>query len=60
MRLIAPRSSRRAFEVLDLLERNLLPVHFYDVDTDDESASFLNWLEHPARGDADPRARGAT
>ena len=28
MRLIAERGSRRAFEVRDLLERNLLPVHF--------------------------------
>ena len=34
MRLIAPRGSRRAFEVRDLLERNLLPVRFFDVDTD--------------------------
>ena len=38
MRLIAPRGSRRAFEVRDLLERNLLPVRWYDVDTDEESA----------------------
>jgi thioredoxin reductase (NADPH) len=28
MRLIAPRGSRRAFEVRDLLERNLLPVRW--------------------------------
>src|SRR5271156_5633399 len=47
MRLIAPRGSRRAFEVRDLLERNLLPVRWYDVDTDDESAALLNWLEIP-------------
>jgi thioredoxin reductase (NADPH) len=47
MRLIAPRGSRRAFEVRDLLERNLLPVRFYDVDTDDESAKMLEWLEIP-------------
>jgi thioredoxin reductase (NADPH) len=47
MRLIAPRGSRRAFEVRDLLERNLLPVHWYDVDTDDESAEMLDWLEIP-------------
>ncbi len=39
MRLIAARGSRRAFEVRDLLERNLLPVRWYDVDTDDESAA---------------------
>jgi thioredoxin reductase (NADPH) len=47
MRLIAPRSSRRAFEVRDLLERNLLPVRWYDVDTDEESAAMLNWLDIP-------------
>ncbi|MHB8694351.1 MAG: FAD-dependent oxidoreductase [Solirubrobacteraceae bacterium] len=47
MRLIAPRGSRRAFEVRDLLERNLLPVRFFDVDTDAESAALLNWLDIP-------------
>jgi thioredoxin reductase (NADPH) len=47
MRLIAPRGSRRAFEVRDLLERNLLPVRWYDVDTDEESAKMLEWLEIP-------------
>jgi thioredoxin reductase (NADPH) len=47
MRLIAPRGSRRAFEVRDLLERNLLPVRWYDVDTDDESARLLEWLDIP-------------
>lgn len=47
MRLIAPRGSRRAFEVRDLLERNLLPVRWYDVDTDDESAAMLDWLGIP-------------
>ena len=47
MRLIAPQASRRAFEVRDLLERNLLPVHWYDVDNDPESAEMLNWLEIP-------------
>jgi thioredoxin reductase (NADPH) len=47
MRLIAPRSSRRAFEVRDLLERNLLPVRWYDVDTDAESAALLDWLDIP-------------
>ena len=47
MRLIAPRGSRRAFEVRDLLERNLLPVRWYDVDTDAESAAMLDWLEIP-------------
>src|SRR5437868_3369714 len=44
MRLIAPRGSRRAFEVRDLLERNLLPVRWYDVDTDAESAALLDRL----------------
>jgi len=47
MRLIAPRGSRRAFEVRDLLERNLLPVHWYDADTDDDAAHMLEWLEIP-------------
>jgi thioredoxin reductase (NADPH) len=47
MRLIAPRGSRRAFEVRDLLERNLLPVRWYDVDTDQESAAMLDWLGIP-------------
>src|ERR1700748_234404 len=47
MRLIAPRGSRRAFEVRDLLERNLLPVRFFDVDTDAESATLLEWLDIP-------------
>jgi len=47
MRLIAPRGSRRAFEVRDLLERNLLPVRWYDVDTDEESAAMLEWLDIP-------------
>ncbi len=47
MRLIASRNSRRAFEVRDLLERNLLPVRWYDVDTDAESAAMLDWLEIP-------------
>ena len=47
MRLIAARDSRRAFEVRDLLERNLLPVRWYDADTDDESARMLEWLDIP-------------
>ena len=47
MRLIAPRGSRRAFEVRDLLERNLLPVRFLDVDTDEDSAAMLKWLDIP-------------
>src|SRR5262249_33043542 len=47
MRLIAARGSRRSFEVRDLLERNLLPVRWYDVDTDAESADMLEWLGIP-------------
>jgi thioredoxin reductase (NADPH) len=47
LRLIAPESSRRAFEVRDLLERNLYPVHWYDVDNDPESDEMLKWLEIP-------------
>jgi thioredoxin reductase (NADPH) len=47
MRLIAARGSRRAFEVRDLLERNLLPVRWYDVDTDADSAALLGWLNIP-------------
>lgn len=47
LRLIAPRGSRRAFEVRDLLERNLVPVRWYDVDTDEDSAAMLKWLQIP-------------
>jgi thioredoxin reductase (NADPH) len=47
LRLIAARGSRRAFEVRDLLERNLIPVRWYDVDTDPESAAMLDWLQIP-------------
>src|SRR5919108_415668 len=47
LRLIASRRSRRAFEVRDLLERNLLPVRWYDVDTDAESAALLDTLGIP-------------
>jgi thioredoxin reductase (NADPH) len=47
LRMIAPQSSRRAFEVRDLLERNLLPVRWYDVDHDPESDEMLKWLEIP-------------
>jgi thioredoxin reductase (NADPH) len=47
LRLIAPRGSRRAFEVRDLLERNLIPVRWYDVDSDPESTAMLDWLAVP-------------
>ena len=53
MRLIAARGSRRAFDVRDLLERNLLPVRWYDVDTDDESAALLEQVADVERA---PRA----
>jgi thioredoxin reductase (NADPH) len=42
LRLFARRDSRRAFEVRDLLERNLMPVRWYDVDTDPEAAETLD------------------
>src|SRR5215813_12275654 len=45
LRLLAERGSRRAFEVRDLLERNLLPVRFYDVDSDPQAEAFLDWLD---------------
>ena len=47
LRLIAPRGSNRAFQVRDLLERNLLPVRWFDVDTDEESAGLLKKLDIP-------------
>jgi thioredoxin reductase (NADPH) len=47
LRLIASRQSGRAFEVRDLLERNLLPVRWYDVDSDAESAALLDALDIP-------------
>ena len=47
LRLIAAHTSRRAFEVHDLLERNLIPVRWYDVDTDEESGAMLDWLQIP-------------
>jgi thioredoxin reductase (NADPH) len=47
LRLIASRRSGRAFDVRDLLERNLLPVRWYDVDSDAESAALLDTLGIP-------------
>jgi thioredoxin reductase (NADPH) len=47
LRLITPRGSRRAFQVRDLLERNLLPVRTYDIDSDPESAALLETLAIP-------------
>ncbi len=48
LRLITPRGSRRAFQVRDLLERNLIPVRTYDLDSDPESAALLDTLAIPA------------
>ena len=44
LRLIAERGSRRAFEVRDLLERNLVPLRFHDVDLDPYADKILDWL----------------
>ena len=45
LRLIAERSSRRAFEVRDLLERNLVPLRFHDVNLDPYADKILDWLD---------------
>jgi thioredoxin reductase (NADPH) len=45
LHLIAERGSRRAFEVRDLLERNLVPLRFHDVDLDPLADKILDWLE---------------
>jgi thioredoxin reductase (NADPH) len=47
LRLIAATGSNRAFQVRDLLERNLLPVQWYDIDSDAESAGLLDTLGIP-------------
>jgi thioredoxin reductase (NADPH) len=47
LRLIAERGSRRAFEVRDLLERNLVPLRFHDVDLDPYADKILQWLDIP-------------
>lgn len=44
LRLIAERGSRQGFEVRDLLERNLVPVRFHDVDLDPYADKILDWL----------------
>jgi thioredoxin reductase (NADPH) len=46
LRLIAPRESRRAFEVRDLLERNLLPVQTIP-DTEPEAVEALQAADVP-------------
>ena len=45
LRLIAERGSRRAFEVRDLLERNLVPLQFHDVNLDPYADKILDWLD---------------
>ncbi len=47
LRLIAERGSRRAFEVRDLLERNLVPLRFHDLDLDPYADKILEWLDVP-------------
>src|ERR1700735_738974 len=47
MRLIAPRGSRPAFEVRDLLGRHLLPGRVLHAGTDEDSAAMLKWLDIP-------------
>jgi thioredoxin reductase (NADPH) len=47
LRLIAERGSRRAFEVRDLLERNLVPLRFHDIDLDPYADKILDWLDIP-------------
>ncbi len=45
LHLIAERDSRRAFEVRDLLERNLVPLRVHDVDLDPQADKILGWLD---------------
>jgi thioredoxin reductase (NADPH) len=47
LRLIAERGSQRAFDVRDLLERNLVPLQFHDVDLDPYADKILEWLDIP-------------
>ncbi len=47
LRLISERGSRRAFEVRDLLERNLVPLRVHDVDLDPIADKILDWLDIP-------------
>jgi thioredoxin reductase (NADPH) len=49
LRLVAPRSSRRAFQVRDLLERNLLPVRHWTPD-EPEGRQLLDGLGLPRDG----------
>jgi thioredoxin reductase (NADPH) len=43
-RLIGKRSSGEAFAIRELLERNLVPFSWHDIDTDDESKVLLDRL----------------
>jgi thioredoxin reductase (NADPH) len=43
-RLIGKRSSNDAFAIRELLERNLVPFSWHDIDTDDESKALLDRL----------------
>jgi thioredoxin reductase (NADPH) len=43
-RLIGKRSSGDAFAIRELLERNLVPFSWHDIDTDDESKTLLDRL----------------
>ncbi len=43
-RLIGHRSSGDAFAIRELLERNLVPFSWHDIDTDDESRALLDRL----------------
>jgi thioredoxin reductase (NADPH) len=43
-RLIGKRSSGDAFAIRELLERNLIPFSWHDIDTDDESKALLDRL----------------
>ncbi len=47
LHLIAERASPRAFRVRDLLERNLVPLAFHDVDLDPLADKYLDWLDIP-------------
>ena len=55
LRLIAERGSRRAFEVRDLLERNLVPLQFHDVNLDPYADKILDWLDIARERDTGPR-----
>ncbi|MDX6555955.1 MAG: thioredoxin reductase [Miltoncostaeaceae bacterium] len=47
LRLIAQRDCSRAFQVRDLLERNLVPLRVHDLDSDPMADKILDWLAIP-------------